>query len=159
VRTLKIVVAVLLVVAGLAGCSLFGHDEPTKEDQLQKVLDDNAQFTVFLRDDATEAQRKDVEAALRALPGVTEVSFENHDEAYRRMTELFSADPTFVAGVEPEALPESFKVKATDVAAIRKIRDEGTVSKLPGVNKPVFTCLDVEECKRMYSPRPSGSPA
>lgn len=156
---MQIVVAVLLAVAGLAGCSLFGDGAPTQDEQIQKILDENAQFTVFLRDDATEAQRKDVEAALRALPGVTEVSFENQDAAYQRMTELFSANPTFVAEVSKDALPESFEVKMTDIAAVRKIRDEGAVGKLPGVDRPVFTCLDVEECKKRYAPRPSGSPS
>ncbi|AEV86786.1 hypothetical protein ACWT_5768 [Actinoplanes sp. SE50] len=159
VRTVKIIVALLLLVAGSAGCSLFGDDAPTRDEQIQKILDENAEFTVFLRDDATDAQRNDVEAALRALPGVTEVSYVNRDEAYQQMTKLFSADPASVADVSRDALPESFKVKMSDIAAVRQIRDEGTVGKLPGVERAVFTCLDVQECKKMSTPGPTGSPS
>jgi cell division transport system permease protein len=161
VRTLKVVVALLLAVAGLAGCTLFGDDPgPTEDEQIQKILDSYASFTVILANDATDAERKNVEAALRALPGTTGVTFVNHDAAYRRMKQLFSAEPSQRPEIEPEDLPESFEVRMTDIAAVQKIRDdEGTVKSLPGVQDVIFPCTTVRECREKHSPRPTASPS
>lgn len=156
-RTLKIIVAVLLVAVGLAGCGLFQGDGPTKEEEFQAYLDQNATFTVFLNEDVTDAQRTSVEAALRALPDVADVTFADHDDAMAEMKRLYSADPEFLEKVSPEALPLSFKVRMADNAAIRKVRDGGAPDKLPGVQKVVYTCLTLDECKRLYAPQPSPS--
>jgi cell division transport system permease protein len=161
VRTLKIVVAVLLAVAGLTGCGLFGGDSgPSQDEQIQKILDENASFTVFLHSDATEAQRKDVEAALRALPGFTGVTFVDHDAAYQRMEQMFSAEPEQLPEIEPEVLPESFEVDMTDIAAVQEVRDDdSTVKTLPGVQEVIFPCTTVPECRAKYTPRPTAPPS
>ena len=160
-RTLKIVVALLLAATGLTGCSLFGHDSGQPGDeQIQKILDENASFTVFLRNDATEAQRKDVEAALRALPGFTGVTYLDHDAPYQRMKQLFSAEPSQMPQIDPEHLPESFEVSMTNIAAVRKVRDnDSTVKNLPGVQDVIFTCTTVQECREKYSSRPTAPPS
>ncbi|WP_436534424.1 cell division protein FtsX [Actinoplanes sp. HUAS TT8] len=158
-RTLKIVVALLVVVAGLAGCSLFGGGGSSQDEQIQQYLDENAQFTVFLRDDVTDAQRKDVEAALRALPDVAEVAYEDKAAAFQRFAQLYSAEPDLVSQVSKDALPESFRVRMADNAAIRKVRAEDTVKNLPGVNKTVFTCTTVQECREFYAKKPSPQPS
>jgi len=160
VRTLKIVVVLLLAVAGVAGCGLFGHDPVLSEDeQIQKILDDNASFSVLLNADATAAQRQDVEAALRALPGFTGLTFTDHDAAYERMRQMFSAEPSRRPQIEPADLPESFEVRMADIAAVQKVRDdEGSVKNRPGVNDVVFPCTTVAECRQKYSSKPASSP-
>jgi cell division transport system permease protein len=157
----KIVVALLLAVAGLAGCAVFGDDPgPTQDEQIQKILDSYASFTVFLADDATDAEHNDIEAALRALPGTTGVTFSNHDAAYRRMQQLFSAEPSRMPRIDPEYLPETFEVRMTDIAAVQRIRDnESTVKNLPGVQDVIFPCTTVRECREQHSPRPTASPS
>jgi cell division transport system permease protein len=160
VRTLKIVVALLLATAAPTACGLFGDDAgPSRDEQLQRILDENASFSVFLRSDATEAQRKDVEAALRALPGATGVTYTDHDGAYQRMKQAFSAEPSKMPQVDPAILPESFEIRMTDIAAVRKTRDnQAAVKGLPGVQDVIFTCLTVPECRAMVSPRPTAPP-
>jgi cell division transport system permease protein len=161
VRTLKIVVALLLAVAGPAGCGLLGDDPGQREDeQIQRILDEEASFTVLLSTDATEAQRKDVEAALRALPGFTDITYSDQEATYRRMKQFFSAQPSLMEQLEPENLPASFEVGMTDIAAVRKVRDnESTVRDLPGVEDVTFPCTTVRECRETHSPRPTASPS
>ncbi|WP_328473116.1 permease-like cell division protein FtsX [Actinoplanes sp. NBC_00393] len=159
-RTLKIFVVLLLAVAGLAGCGLLGQDSgPSEDEQIQKILDENAMFTVFLDSEATEAQRRDVEAFLRALPGFTGLTFTDHDGAYEKFKQVFSAPPDSTLPIGPEALPESFEVRMTDIAAVRKVRDEGVVKNLPGVRDVVVACTTVQECREKYSPRPTAPPS
>jgi cell division transport system permease protein len=160
VRTVKIAFALLLVVAGLTGCGLFGHDSGMSEDEkLQKILDDYASFSVFLTPEATDAQRQDVEAALRALPGFTGLTFTDHEGAYQRMKQMFSAAPERMPEIEPEVLPESFEVTMTDIAAVQKVRDnEAELKKLPGVQEISITCTTVQECRAKLSPKPTAPP-
>jgi FtsX-like permease family protein len=161
VRTFKIVVVLLLAVGGSAGCGLFGDDAgPSRDEQIQQILDENASFSVILKNEATPAQRAEVETALRALPGFTELTFTDKQAAYEKMHQMFSADPSNVAGLGPENLPESFEVRMTDIAAVRKLRDdERPVKSLSGVDQLVFTCLTVAECKDKYSPKPTAPPS
>lgn len=160
-RTLKIVVALFFATAALTACGLFGGDPgPSQNEQLQRILDGNASFSVLLRTDVTDAQRTNVEAALRALPGATGVTYVGHDAAYQKMKEAFSDEPSKMPRLDPSMLPETFDVKMTDIAAVRKIHDnQAAVTDLPGVNDVFFTCLTVPECRAKFSPQPSSPPA
>lgn len=156
-RTLKIVVALLLAAAALTGCGLLGHDDgPSRDEQLQRILDENASFSVLLRSDVTEAQRGKVEAMLRALPGATGVTYLDHDAAYQKMKAAFSAEPSEMPRIDPSILPETFDIRMTDIAAVRKVRDDqAAVKGLPGVQEVFFTCLTVPECRARVSPQPT----
>ena len=159
VRTLKIVVALLLALAGPAACGLLGSG-PSEDEQIQKILDENASFSVFLSTDATTAQRTTIEAALKALPGATTVTYYDHDAAYERMEQLFSAEPSRMPQIEPKYLPESFEVAMTDIAAVRNARkDEITLKSLQGVQEVVFPCTTVRECREKHSPKPTAPPS
>ncbi|MEU4220456.1 permease-like cell division protein FtsX [Actinoplanes sp. NPDC026623] len=160
-RTLKIIVALLVAAAGLTACGLFGDDSGRSQDeQIQQILDENASFTVFLRDDSTKQQHDEVEAALRALPGFTGIVFEDHDAAYRKFQKAFSPMPTAFEDIDPQILPESFEVSMSDIAAVRKVRDtKSTVQSLPGVQDVTFPCLTVRECREMHSPKPTAPPS
>lgn len=160
-RTLKIVLVLLFAVAGVTGCSLFGGGSgPSEDEKLQKILDENASFSLFLSEGATAAQRDGVEAALRALPGFTGLTFTDHEGAYRKMKQMFSADPERMPEIEPEVLPESFEVTMTDIAAVQKVRDDqSALQNLPGVQEVVFVCTTVPECREKYSPKPTAPPS
>jgi cell division transport system permease protein len=159
VRTLKIVVVLLLALAGPAGCGLLGSG-PSEDEQIQKILDENASFSLFLSTDATAAQRTTIEAALKALPGAITVTYYDRDAAYERMKQLFSAEPSRMPQIEPEYLPESFEVAMTDIAAVRSARkDEIQLKSLPGVQEVVFPCTTVRECREKRSPKPTAPPS
>ena len=66
--------------------------------------------SLYLLQDTTEAQRLDLEAALRADPIVRNLRFETREQAYVKFAELWPDSPDFAGSVGPEALPESFRV-------------------------------------------------
>jgi cell division transport system permease protein len=161
VRLPTIVVAALLTVVNLAGCGLFQSEE---EEKIERLLKENAEITVFVRNDVTPQQKTEIEARLRAVPGVTDVVFEDHQAAYARMKKLFADEPEKMPDIEPTSLPESFVVKMKDQAAVRNVRDsavQGELKALPGVSEVVIRCTTVDECKesmrRMNSPAPAVS--
>ncbi|MEV0897934.1 permease-like cell division protein FtsX [Actinoplanes sp. NPDC049802] len=160
-RLPTIVVAALLMSVSLAGCGLFQSEE---DEKIERLLNENAEITVFVRDDITPQQKTDIEARLRAVPGMTDVAFEDHEAAYARMEKLFADEPEEMPDIEPTDLPESFHVKMKDQAAVRNVRDSpihGELNALPGVYELVIRCTTVDECKenmrRRDSPTPSGS--
>lgn len=161
VRTLKIVLVLLLAAGGVAGCGLFGDDAgPSEDERIQQILDESASFSVILDAEATTAQREGVEAALRALPGFTGLTFTDHDAAYQRMLQMYAEASAEPPEVEPEILPETFEVSMTNIAAVQKVRDtQSTVQNLPGVQEVVFACTTVPECRAKFSRRPSAPPS
>jgi cell division transport system permease protein len=145
----------------LAGCGLFPSDE---DKEIQRLLNERAEITIFVRDDATPRQKTDIEARLRAVPDVTGVVFDDHEAAYAKMKELFADEPDKMPDIEPAALPESFIATMKDQEAVRTVRDsgiQGELKALPGVNDLIIRCTTVDECKenmrRMDSPSPAVS--
>lgn len=115
-----------LVAVGLAGCG----SEPAPEPSPPGVP-----VSVFLRDDATEAQRQAVEETLRAAPGASGITFETREQAYERFAELFQDQPELVEDVAPEMLPESFRFEMADRAAAESLATE--LQELPGVEEVI----------------------
>jgi cell division transport system permease protein len=149
------------MVVSLAGCGLFQSEE---DEEIERLLNKSAEIMVFLRDDVTPQQKTDIEARLRAVPGVTGVVFEDHQAAYAKMTKLFADEPEKMPDIEPDYLPESFVVTMKDQAAVRNVRDSvihSELNALPGVSDLVIRCTTVDECKenqrRMHSPAPAVS--
>ncbi|MEV6637577.1 permease-like cell division protein FtsX [Actinoplanes sp. NPDC051470] len=159
----RTMVVVLLALVSLSGCGLLDRDE--KKEEIERLIEENAQFSVFLRDDNPAERKAAVEARLRTLPDVTTVTFEGHDVAYAKMKKVFAEqNQEMPENFEPENLPETFVVKMKDQAAVRNVRDtplQAELKALPGVQDLVFTCTTFEECKadsiRRRSPAPAAS--
>ncbi|MEB2310320.1 MAG: permease-like cell division protein FtsX [Sorangiineae bacterium] len=89
--------------------------------------------SVFLKSGAKPGSIADIEKALRATPGVTDVRFVSSDDARREVTgqssdELFDKLPS-------EAFPASLEVSLADEAAARRLVDVATqLEKLPAVD-------------------------
>jgi cell division transport system permease protein len=142
VRRLLGVIAALLTVAAC-------HTAPPDEGPAV------AEFSVYLRMDATEQQRADVRTRLAAVPGVQRVDFEDSVTAYERLKDLWADDPESMPDVSPSSLPGSFIVRMTDLAAIRRLRDAGAATDLqdlPGVEDVIFPCTTDAECRAQFEP-------
>lgn len=61
----------------------------------------------------TQVMKDSIEADLRVLPEVDTVFYESKQEAYERFTEQFQ-DSAIAENVEPDQLPDSFRVKLVD---------------------------------------------
>lgn len=135
------VVALLLIMAGATGCGLrSGGPGPATEGP--------GSFTVLLTDEVTDGEHQAIEAALTALPGVTGVDFTSRDAAAERMRGSSSAAPDS----DSPFITETFRVRMTDLAAVRLVRDTDTTLKtMPGVRDIVYPCTTVPECRNRTS--------
>ncbi|WP_127507932.1 permease-like cell division protein FtsX [Actinoplanes solisilvae] len=148
-RRLLTALVTTIALLGLAGCSLF---EDSDREKIEKIIDKEGGFAVFLSPNVTEPQKTAIEQELSGLPEVTTVTFESSDEAYRKFKELWADDPKFVESVNPDSLPPSFKVRMTGAEATRALRDSESaarLNKLPGVTSILFNCMDYDECKKL----------
>jgi len=93
------------------------------------------QVAIFLNHDITDAQRLNLDAALRADPIVRNLRFESREQAYVKFAELWRDSPDFVASVGPEALPESFRVDLAEPAGYPRFA--ARVKKQAGVDQIV----------------------
>jgi cell division transport system permease protein len=160
-RAPSIIAVAVLLVAGLSGCTLV-QGEDSEKQKFEKVLNEEAEVSVFLEDDVTVQQKTGIEARLRALPDVKGLVFETKAEAYAKFKKAFASEsPEFVDKVGPDSLPESFRVRFVDQDAVRAVRDtpvKAELEALPGVESVVFQCTTYEECKENVSKQHSKSP-
>ncbi|GAB7039631.1 MULTISPECIES: permease-like cell division protein FtsX [Catenuloplanes] len=139
-RILSIITAALAVLLLSACVSL---------DNAGEVIRENPEMIVFLEPDITPEQRADVEQALRALPGVTEVALITKEQAYQDLTEFLKNQPSAVP-IDRNNLSEKFTVRTTDLDAYQALRDAGTATTLSeraGVDEVLFQCVTRADCR------------
>jgi len=91
------------------------------------------EVSIFLDKDVTSAQRDTLRSQLSSDPLVREIFYEDKNQAYERFREQFKDSPDLVANVQPEALPESFRVKLKDPTKYEAAADK--YSGAPGVDQ------------------------
>src|SRR5688572_5250066 len=69
------------------------------------------EVSVFLRDDASQEEIDALEAKIGALPEVERYYFETRQEAYANFQIIFRDNPALIENVDPDAMPQSFKIK------------------------------------------------
>jgi cell division transport system permease protein len=72
------------------------------------------EVSIFLSEDVTPAQRTSLDLALKSNPLVLETVYESREEAFKKFQELWKDSPDLVKAVQPNQLPESFRVKLKD---------------------------------------------
>jgi cell division transport system permease protein len=85
---------------------------------------------------ATQAEKNQIAADLRALPQVEKVYYESQAQAYQHFRQDFSRDPSFTNLVTRAEIPDSFQVKLRNAEADYNIV-AGTVQGRPGVDQIV----------------------
>jgi len=85
---------------------------------------------------ATQAEKNQIAADLRALPQVQKVYYESQAQAYLHFRQDFSRDPSFTNLVTRSEIPDSFQVKLRNAEADYNIV-AGTVQGRPGVDQIV----------------------
>jgi cell division transport system permease protein len=85
---------------------------------------------------ATQAEKNQIAADLRALPEVEKVYYESQAQAYQHFRQDFSRDPSFTNLVTRSEIPDSFQVKLRNAQADYNIV-AGTVQGRPGVDQIV----------------------
>jgi len=69
------------------------------------------ELNVFLRDEITPEQTKELGAAVSSMPEVQTVFYESKTEAYEEYKRMFKESPALIENVDPEALPASYRIK------------------------------------------------
>ena len=83
-------------------------------DRTTELWTGNVEVSVFLRDQASQEEIEQLGRDISAMPEVQNVEFESHVQAYENFQRLFRDSPALVENVEPESLPQSYKVKLVD---------------------------------------------
>ncbi|MGH2686930.1 MAG: permease-like cell division protein FtsX, partial [Actinomycetota bacterium] len=100
------------------------------------------EVSVFLRDDASPEEIEALGGKIEAIPEVQDVFFEDREQAYAQFQQLFRDNPALVENVDPDAMPQSYRVKLVNPAdfpvirarlagdpAIDQIKDEQAILK------------------------------
>jgi cell division transport system permease protein len=93
-------------------------------DQMKDYYYGNIEVSVFLRGDATEAQRQAIDAAISSNPLVEKRTYESREEALKRFQELWKDSPQFVDSVGANSLPESFRIKLKNPETYQTFTDQ-----------------------------------
>ncbi|HVL91631.1 MAG TPA: permease-like cell division protein FtsX [Actinomycetota bacterium] len=113
-------VLVVAVSLYLVGGVLLGRFAINRIIELQTR---KVEVAVFLSPEVTEDQRTSIHDDLKLMPEVQDVDYESKDEAYERFKEIFRDQPDIVANTDPEALPESFRVKLRNPEQFEIVND------------------------------------
>lgn len=69
------------------------------------------EVNVFLRDEITPDQTKELGAAIAGMPEVSKVYYESKEQAYQNYKKMFRDTPAIWQNVDPNALPASYRIK------------------------------------------------
>jgi cell division protein FtsX len=84
------------------------------------VQDDATDASIFLSDDITLPQLAELRDALWTDPVVRVVRFEDRSQAFQRFKALWADSPDFVAAVNADDLPQSFRLELAEPAGYRQ---------------------------------------
>jgi cell division transport system permease protein len=94
------------------------------------------ELNVFLRDQITPEQTKELDAAISAMPEVQRVFFESKADAFKEYKRMFAEQPALIDNVDADALPASYRIKLKNANSA-----EAVASRLqgrPGVDQVTF---------------------
>jgi cell division transport system permease protein len=72
------------------------------------------EVSAFLRDDATQAEVKDLESRVSQMREVRQVTYVSKQDAYNEFKQQYSNQPEFWQALSPDSLPASLRIKLTD---------------------------------------------
>jgi cell division transport system permease protein len=93
-------------------------------DRMKTAYYGDVEVSIFLRDDVTDAQRAGLEAALDSNAMVKSKVYESRQQAFDKFRELWADSPELIKAVQPNQLPESFRVKLKDPEAYKQFADD-----------------------------------
>ena len=95
----------------------------------------NIEVSVFLTEDVTDQQRRDIRSQITSLPVVKSITYESQQEAYRRYLLQYKNQPDLLAAATETNLPESYRVKLTDPKQFAVV--SSALADAPGVDQVV----------------------
>jgi cell division transport system permease protein len=99
-------------------------------------LEQQAQVTIFFKDDFTEERILELENNLTQDQRIFSVNYISKEDAYRIFKEINKDDPVLLESVTSSILPASLEVRANDISDLPKLADE--FKQLDGVEEVRF---------------------
>ncbi len=112
-------------------------------------VDGGVEFIIYLDPAIPEDQRDAIRDELDVNPGVSEYQFFTKQDAFEEFQTLFSDQQSLLDAVEPEVLPESFKVIPTDPDAAVVSSLVANFDSRAGVQEVVFNFDDLKRIQRL----------
>lgn len=125
-------VAISLLLLG--GVLLLGH----VVKNMTQSWESKVEISVYLRDDATQNEKKALEADIIAMDEVAKdgLTFVSHEQAFEEFKKLYEDRPEFWKALPPDALPESFRIKLVDAGFTQEVASR--LRGAPGVDDIQF---------------------
>ncbi|MEZ5309091.1 MAG: permease-like cell division protein FtsX [Microthrixaceae bacterium] len=111
-------------------------------------LQSDVRMFVYMNPTASAEQIESVRKALEESPQVDSIVFLDQTETYKEFKRLFKDQPDFVESINPEELPQSFRIKpkSTDTEVVSAVGKE--FENLPGVYKVEYASKLASDIKR-----------
>ncbi len=85
-------------------------------------IEKRVEVSVFLQDDITEEQQRDIFQTIQDLEVVRRVRYVSKDEAFDEFKELYRDQPVLYENVDADVLPASFRVEMSDPTRVDLVR-------------------------------------
>lgn len=95
----------------------------------------NVDVSVYLRDDVSPSQQRELNNIFLRMPEVSIVRYESKDAAYERFKVIFEDQPDLVNNTSPDALPASFRVRLENPEQFAVV--EARLAGQPGIDNIV----------------------
>lgn len=93
-------------------------------EHMMEELQHSQGIAVFIKDEATEEQIKEIGEKIKQLEGVHIVEFRTKDDAMEKMRKKFEGKQHLLEGISKEIFSVSYEVRFTDLKYISKVVDE-----------------------------------
>jgi len=141
-----LLVAALLTLAGMIPtAAAAGDTDPCR------YLTKQMRLEIFMTIMATDADIAGVRTYLDTSPLIRRYQYLDQDASYAQFRRIFADDPDFVANVDPDALPTSFRVVPRRKTTTGLIASEaGALSGVDDVTNPGVSLRRI--CRASYQP-------
>ncbi|GAA4598091.1 cell division transport system permease protein [Actinoplanes octamycinicus] len=102
-------------------------------DRMKDFYYGEIEVSIFLVDNVTDGQRQAIKQKIDENPLVKESSYETKEQALERFKVLYADSPDFVAAVNVNSLPESYRVKLKNPEAYDQFAK--TLEGEPGIQR------------------------
>lgn len=116
-------------------------------DKMLTSWEGKVELNVFLREEITPEQSKELGSAISSMPEVAKVFYESKDQAFNEYKKMFEDTPAIWQNVDPNALPASYRIKLKDPNTAQAVasRLEGR----PGVDEVQYGGKAVKRLLRL----------
>ncbi|WP_018254085.1 permease-like cell division protein FtsX [Salinispora mooreana] len=138
-----ITMAVSLTMLGASGLIY------VKVAEMKELYFENIEVSIFLETEVTEEQKTAIQAELDADPLIESVTYVNKEEAYEVFEEMFRDSPDLLSAIDPEVLPESYRLKLVNPQEYEAIGEQ--YAEIEGVDQVVDKSSVLDKIFKLFA--------